>query len=51
MIKPDHKNTTSTRNLQYRVSCLPPGLEAIAVLCILIQHLLLTDVPELVRND
>lgn len=50
MMKLDHKNTTRTRNLQYRASCLPLGLEAITVLCI-IQQLLLTDVLELAGND
>lgn len=50
MIKSDHKNTTSTRNLQYRANCLPLDLEAIAVLCI-IEQLLLCAVPESARND
>ena len=51
MIKPDHKNTTSTRNRQYSASCLLLGLEAITVLCIILQQLLLTDVPESARNN
>lgn len=50
MIKPDHKNTISTRNLQSKANCFPLGLEAIAVLCI-IQQFMLSDVPESARND
>lgn len=50
MIKPDRKNTVSTRNLQSKANGVPPGLGALAVLCI-IQQFMLTDVPESARND
>lgn len=50
MIKSDHKNTTSTRNRQYRANCRPLNLEAIAVLCT-IEQPLLSAVPASARND
>lgn len=50
MIKPERKSTISRRNLQDRANCLPLGLEALTVLCI-IQQFMLTDVPESTRND